>query len=88
MFADTVQAPIMVKRGDIVTVTSQSGGIRVRISARALRDGTHGELVQLESLGSKEKFDARVIGPREAAVFAASRPTGPEPQQPISTARR
>lgn len=88
VFVEAVQSPIMVKRGDIVTVTSQSGGIRVRTTARALHDGAHGELVQVESLGSREKYDARIVGQREVAVFAMSRPKGPEPRQPVRTARR
>ena len=35
-----------------------------------LQDGARGDLVQVESLESKEQYDARVVGPREAAVFA------------------
>ncbi len=88
VFADQVQSPILVKRGDLITVTSQSGGIRVRTSALALKDGAHGELVQVESLGSRQKYDARIVGPREAAVFALSRPEAPEQPQRINTARR
>ena len=90
VFSDQVQSPVLIKRGELVTVTSQSGGIRVRTTARALHDGAHGELVQVESLGSKEKFDARVTGLREAAVFAMSRPAVPEQsrQNRLDTARR
>jgi flagella basal body P-ring formation protein FlgA len=88
VFADQVQSPILVKRGDLITVTSQSGGIRVRTSARAMKDGAHGELVQVESLGSRQKYDARIVGPREAAVFALSRPEAPEQPQRVNTARR
>ncbi len=88
LLADQVQSPILVKRGDLITVTSQCGGIRVRTSARALHDGAHGDLVQVESLESREKYDARIVGPREAAVFAMSRPVTPEPQRRVDTARR
>ncbi len=88
VFTDLVQSPILVKRGDVITVTSQSGGIRVRTSGRALKDAAQGELVQVESLGSREKYDARVVGPREAAVYAISRPDAPEPKKRVDTARR
>jgi len=90
VFADQVQSPVLIKRGELVTVMAQSGGIRVRTTARALHDGAHGELVQVESLASKEKFDARVTGLREAAVFAMSRPAVPEQtkQRRFDTARR
>jgi flagellar basal body P-ring formation protein FlgA len=88
VFTDQVQAPIVVKRGDVITVTSQSGGIRVRTSGRATHDAARGDLVQVEALGSHEKYDARVTGPREAAVFAMSRPAAPEPAKRADTARR
>ncbi len=88
VFTDQVQAPIVVKRGDVIAVTSQSGGIRVRTSGRALHDASRGDLVQVESLGSREKYDARVVGPREATVYATSRPAAPEPVKRVDTARK
>jgi flagella basal body P-ring formation protein FlgA len=88
VFTDSVQAPIVVKRGDVITVTSQSGGIRVRTSGRAMQDAARGELVQVESLGAREKYDARVVGPREATVYAMSRPEAPQPAKRADTARR
>jgi flagella basal body P-ring formation protein FlgA len=79
---EAAQAPILVKRGEIVTVTSQGNGIRVRTSAKALHDGSHGELIQVESLATKEKFDVRVVGTHETEVFAMLRP---EPVKPART---
>jgi flagella basal body P-ring formation protein FlgA len=87
IFTDQIQAPIVVKRGDVITVTSQSGGIRVRTSGRALQDASLGELVQVEALSSRQKYDARVTGQREAAVYAMSRPAAPEPMKQANTAR-
>ncbi len=49
ILTDQVQAPIVVKRGEVISVVSQSGGIRVRTTARARQDGARGELVQVES---------------------------------------
>jgi flagella basal body P-ring formation protein FlgA len=72
IFTDQVQSPVLVKRGEVITVTSQGGGIRVRTSARARQDGAKGNLVQVESLDTKERYDARVVGPHEAAVFATT----------------
>ena len=88
VYSDQVQAPMMVKKGDLITVVSQSGGIRVRTTARSLQDGAHGVLVQVESLESKKHYDARVTGLREAAVFAPARSTEPEPKKQNDMARR
>jgi flagella basal body P-ring formation protein FlgA len=88
VLTDEVQSPILVKRGDVVTVSSQSGGIRVRTTAKALHDGARGDLVQVESLASQQKYDVRVVGMREAAVFTISRPAMPAPPTRVETARR
>jgi flagella basal body P-ring formation protein FlgA len=86
---DQLQAPLLVKRGEEITVVSQSGGIRVRTTARARQDGAHGQLVQVETMESKERYDVRVIGVREAAVFAATGLTAvPPSSKQIETANR
>jgi flagella basal body P-ring formation protein FlgA len=73
LYTDHLQAPVLVRRGEVISVSSSTGGIRVRTTARARQDGAQGELVQLESLATRERFEARVTGPREAAVFAPTR---------------
>lgn len=88
VYTDSVQPRILVRRGDIITVVSQSGGIRVRTTGRATQDAAQGELVQVESIGSREKYDARVTGTREASVYAMSRPETPQPAKRVDTARR
>jgi flagella basal body P-ring formation protein FlgA len=88
MFTDLVQSPVLVKRGELITVASQSGGIRVRTSARAIQDGASGDLVQVESMPGKQRFDARVVGLREAAVLAPTHVSEPELVKPAQTARR
>lgn len=76
--SDQVRAPLLVKRGDAVTVVSQGGGIRVRTTAKATQEGARGDLVQVESLETKEKYDARVTGLREVSVLTPSQ-TGLDP---------
>jgi flagella basal body P-ring formation protein FlgA len=89
ILADHVQAPLLVKRGEEITVVSHSGGIRVRTTARARQDGSRGQLVQVESLESKERYDVRVTGQRQGAIFAAASVTTDEPpSKQIETARR
>jgi flagella basal body P-ring formation protein FlgA len=73
IFSDQVRAPLVVKRGEPVTVVSQGGGIRVRTTAKATQDGARGDLIQVESLDTREKYDARVTGLREVSVLAPPR---------------
>ena len=88
VFSDQVQSPVLIKRGEMISVSSHAGGIRVRTTARARQDGAKGEIVQVESLETRERYDARVVGAREAAVFALNRPAEPERVEQINTARR
>jgi flagella basal body P-ring formation protein FlgA len=92
VYADQVQSPVLVKRGELITVSSRSGSICVRTSAKATQDGSKGDLIQVESLGSKQKYDARVVGLREASVFAPTRvaaaPSERTKTAPIQSAAR
>ena len=63
-----------------------------RVFEAALAEGVDalllsGDLVQVESIGTKERFDVRVIGTREAVVFATP-PTMASRLQPPGAARR
>jgi flagella basal body P-ring formation protein FlgA len=88
VFTEAVQSPIVVKRGELITVSSHGNGIRVKTTAKALHDCSKGELVQVESLQTKERFDARVVGPREAAIVAVTMPAAKRAKTPVETARR
>lgn len=88
VFAEALRSPVVVKRGELISVSSQSSGIRVRTTARALQDSSRGDLVQVESLETKEKFDARVIGPGKAVIVAITALESSEQARSIETARR
>lgn len=65
-----VRPPLLVRRGELVTVYARAAGINVRTAARAREDGSQGELVSVESLTDRRGFIARVCGIRELEVFA------------------
>jgi flagella basal body P-ring formation protein FlgA len=67
-----VQRPLMVRRGDEVTVHARTAGIQARTSARARGDGRLGDLIEVESQADRIKFFARVTGIREVDVYAGS----------------
>lgn len=69
---DSLRAPLVVRRGEIVTVYAKSAGIRVRTIARARDDGSLGDLIAVESMQDRTSFFARVNGVREVEVFAHS----------------
>jgi flagella basal body P-ring formation protein FlgA len=84
IFSDDVQAPLLVKRGEEVTVYARGGGIQVRTLARARQDGARGELVPVESLETRERYDAVVVGLRAAVVFGGgTAPTADVAERPL-----
>jgi len=87
--ADWVRAPLLVRRGDVVTVSARSGGVCVRTTARARDDGSLGDLVAVESLADRSTYYARVIRPREVEVYArAARASDSRTGRPAGTALR
>ncbi len=60
---DHVEAPVVVKRGDLVTVHALAGSMLLKTKARALADGREGELVELSRARDRKSFLARVAGP-------------------------
>lgn len=65
-----VHTPLLVHRGEVVTVYARTAGICVRTTARVREDGSLGDLVSVESMADRKAFIARVCGIRELEVFA------------------
>src|SRR5690606_12949899 len=55
-----VQPPVLVKRGDKVTVRSISGPLVVRMVGRATEDGGRDDLIRVRNDMSRDEFMARV----------------------------
>jgi flagella basal body P-ring formation protein FlgA len=89
----SVRQPLLVRRGEVITVTARSAGVRVRSTAKARDDGGLGDLIEVESLPDRAAYFARVSGLQEVEVYAqpaqADRTApvgGPTPR--VSAARR
>ncbi len=67
---DAVRAPLVVKRGEVVTVYARQAGLVVRTTARSRDDGSLGEVITVESLLNRQTFYARASGVQEVEVFA------------------
>jgi len=80
---DLVRAPVIVRRGEVVTVYARSSGIRVRTLARARDDGSQDDLITVESLDTRKSFFARVCGVQEVEVYAQAVKTQ-EPARPMT----
>ena len=89
-----VRSPLLVRRGDAVTVYARSAGVQVRTTARAQEEGSRGDLITVESMLNRQRFFARVTGIHEVEVFAhaveapSSPAAAPAARQAESNVRR
>ena len=67
---DNSVSPVLVRRGETVSVISGGEGVSVRIQAIAGSDGRDGELIQVEAFDRSERFEARVVGRGRLAVVS------------------
>lgn len=65
-----MRQPIVVRRGDSVTVFARAAGIQVRTVGQARENGGRGDLVVVETIEDRQRFTARVVGLREVEVLA------------------
>lgn len=70
--AGDIEQPIAVQRGDIASIRSVVGTAVVRTRARALANGSVGDVIEFESSDRGARFLARVDGPGRAVVAPAT----------------
>ncbi len=59
---DQIQPPLLVRRGDRVSIMAESDTFRIRMEGEARGDGRKGETVRVRNLSSGREIDAEVIG--------------------------
>lgn len=60
--------PMLVKRGDSVTITAQHGPIKIRQEGKALQDGWLGKQIDIRNSASNRVIRATVVGPQRVSV--------------------
>lgn len=67
--SNQLRSPVIVRRNERVSVRARAAGVSVRTYAIAQQDGGMGDLVMVQSVASKERYAARVVGTRELEIF-------------------
>ena len=70
LFTHDVKKPVVIKKGELVTVLYAVDGIELSAQGQAQADAGKGDTVQILNIRSRRTIDARVIGPGQAAVTA------------------
>ena len=63
-----LQAPLLVSRGEGVTIICKSGPIILTASGKALQNGAKGDFIRVTNVASNRPIDAIVSGAREVVV--------------------
>ncbi len=74
----SVRSPVLVQRGEVVTVMAYAAGVRVRTTAVARDEGSLGDLVTVQTLDRKQQYMARVAAFQTVEVYAGGPRVGPE----------
>jgi flagella basal body P-ring formation protein FlgA len=70
--AHDVGAPVIVKSGDVVTVTYDADGVSLALQGKAMGAAGLGEVLAVQNTVSKKVIQAVVIGPGQAVVGPAA----------------
>ncbi|HET8710202.1 MAG TPA: flagellar basal body P-ring formation chaperone FlgA [Spongiibacteraceae bacterium] len=60
--------PILVRRGESVVISAESGDLAVKMSGVAMSDGRRGEQIRVKNQTSSRVVDARVVAPGQVTV--------------------
>lgn len=60
---------LMVRRGEMVTIIAQTGGLKITAAGQAKQDGALGDTINVTNLDSKKSIAARIIGPNTVEVI-------------------
>lgn len=68
--ADMTQ-PMLVKKGEMVTVSLQNGAMQLTTQGRAMENGAAGSLIKVMNMSSRQMLDAVVTGTQSVSIRAA-----------------
>jgi flagella basal body P-ring formation protein FlgA len=71
--AGDLMKPLVVRKGDAVTIAYDAPGISLSVRGKALKDGAAGDTIEIENIMSKKKVEAVVTG---AGAVSVSPPGG------------
>jgi flagellar basal body P-ring formation protein FlgA len=67
-----VQTPVIVRKGDLVTIVLETPNMRLTAQGKALEDGSMGAAIRIANTKSDRVIDATVTGANAVAVAAAA----------------
>lgn len=69
IYTTSLEAPILIDRGQLVNARSIAGSVSISTEARAKQNGRLGDIIELESKDRTKQFRARVAGPGQVVII-------------------
>ena len=69
--ANDIQAPIIIKKGEIVTMQLVHKRMRLTAQGKALDHGSKGEVIRIQNMNSRQVIEAKVTGPQKVEIITA-----------------
>jgi flagella basal body P-ring formation protein FlgA len=66
--AADIEAPALVKRGELVTVALQNGALNLTLQGKALQNGSEGDIVRIVNTASNRMLEGVVTGPQTVTI--------------------
>lgn len=63
-----IEKPVIINRGDLVSIIGKARGFEIRTSGIAMTEGTMGSSIQVKNTTSKKIIDSTVAGPGKVIV--------------------
>ncbi len=64
-----IATPLMVKKGNHITILADTSGINVRMAGKALTNGAMGDRIRVQNMSSKRELEAIVAAPGIVKVY-------------------
>lgn len=65
-----VSKPLLVKRGNMVTILARIGGMEVTATGKAMQDGNEGQLIRVQNVNSAKIISAKVLDASTVQVLS------------------
>lgn len=72
VMAGDVQPPVIIKKGEMVTMTLRNNIVSLTTQGRALEDGSEGDVIRVMNITSKQVVGATVTGPQAVSIRPAT----------------
>ena len=73
--ASDVRDPLMVEKNSAVTLVVENGNLTIAAAGRAMQGGQKGQVIRVQTVGSKTLVEGEIVAPGRVRVSSAGRPT-------------